>query len=125
MAPLLDIDLKQIAQVIQRRAGAPEMPLLLDGGWLGVDQPAQGTAVFPRYLLPGRLAAVIAKGDGPPLFGFGQKDAPTVVRHFDIAKVRPAIGLNTDGGAQVDIVVQCTLRSEFLPPAHIAWLPSF
>src|SRR5215510_11605918 len=99
------------------------MPLLLDGRGLGIalgnDQPAQGTAVLPRYLLPGRLALVVAKGDGPPCFGFGQKDAPAVVRHFDIAEVRPAISLNTDGRTQIDIVVQCALRSEFLPPAHI------
>ena len=40
MASFLDIDLKQIAQVIERRAGAPEVPLLLDAPVLSGEQRA-------------------------------------------------------------------------------------
>ena len=77
MAPFLDINLKQIPQVIERRAGASEMPLLLDGGGLGIalgdDQPAQGTAVFSRHLLPGRLAWWSPKAMVRPSSGLARK----------------------------------------------------
>ena len=59
MAALLDIDLEQVAQVVERRRGLAEMALLLDGGGLGValdhDQAAQHGAVFARAL-PARPA---------------------------------------------------------------------
>ncbi len=45
MAAFLDVDLEEVAQIVERRAGEPEMPLLLDGCRLGValrdDQPPQ------------------------------------------------------------------------------------
>src|SRR5208283_1295663 len=33
---LLDVDLEQVAQVVQAGSGGTEMPLLLDRGWLGI-----------------------------------------------------------------------------------------
>jgi len=36
MAAFLDIDLEQIAQIVERRAGLAEAALLLDRGGLGV-----------------------------------------------------------------------------------------
>ena len=67
VAAFLDIDLEQVAHVVERRRGLAEMALLLDRGRLGValdhDQPAQHRAVFARHFLPGRLAFVRAEGD--------------------------------------------------------------
>jgi hypothetical protein len=36
VAPLLDVHLEEVPQVVQRRAGLAEPPLLLDRGGLGV-----------------------------------------------------------------------------------------
>jgi hypothetical protein len=68
MPALLDIDLEQVAHVVERRRGLAEMALLLDRGRLGValddDQAAQHGAVLARHLLPGGLAGVLAARDG-------------------------------------------------------------
>ena len=58
VAAFLDIDLEQVAHVVERGRGLAEMALLLDRGRLGValddDQPAQHGAVFARHFLPRR-----------------------------------------------------------------------
>ena len=65
MAAFLDIDLKHVAQVVERRRGLAEMALLLDRGRLGValddDQAAQHGAIFARHVLPDRLAVMAAE----------------------------------------------------------------
>src|SRR5467141_2282707 len=95
MAAFLDIDLEEVAQIVERRAGMAEPTLLLDRGWLGValgnNQPAQGRAVLPRYVLPHRLAIGVAKADPAIGRGLGEKDAPPVIRHLDHAVIRPAV----------------------------------
>ena len=62
---LLDVDLEQVAQVVQARRGRAEVALLLDRGRLGValddDQPLQVRPVLARHLLPGRLALVLRR----------------------------------------------------------------
>ena len=67
MAALLDVDLEQVAQVVQRRRGEPEQALLLDRRRLGValrdDDAAQVGAVLAGHLLPRRLAHVVAEVD--------------------------------------------------------------
>src|SRR6185312_13910806 len=69
MAALLDIDLEEVAQIVERGAGVAEEALLLDRGGLGVtlrhDEAAQGRAVLPRHLLPGRVAELVAEADAP------------------------------------------------------------
>ena len=59
VAALLDVDLEQVAQVVQRRRGVAEQALLLDGGRLGValgdDDAAQRVAELARDLLPRRV----------------------------------------------------------------------
>ena len=66
---LLDVDLEQVAQVVQARRGGAEVALLLDRGGLGValddDQPPQVAAVLAGHLLPGGLALVLAERDLP------------------------------------------------------------
>ena len=65
MAPFLDIDLEDVAQVVERGRGQAEHALLLHRGGLGIalgdDQPAQGRAVLARHLLPDVFAAVLAE----------------------------------------------------------------
>src|SRR3954470_21302021 len=65
MADLLDLDLEQIAQVVERRRGLAEVALPLHRWRLGValdhDQAAQHVAMLPRHFLPGRLAVMLAE----------------------------------------------------------------
>ena len=60
VAALLDVDLEQVAQVVQRRTGVAEPVLLLDRSRLGValgdDDAAELGAELARHLLPDRLA---------------------------------------------------------------------
>ena len=69
----LDVDLEQVAQVVERRAGESEMALLLDRRGLGValrdDEAAQVRAVLAGDFLPRRLALVRAEVD--LAFGLG------------------------------------------------------
>src|ERR1700724_237908 len=102
MAPLLDVDLEEVAQVVERWAGLTEQPLLLDRGRLGValgyNQPAQGRAMLARNLLPHRLAQCIAKTDPAVGHRLCEKDPPPVIRHLDHAIARPALGIDRGGG---------------------------
>src|SRR5271156_1677623 len=70
MAPFFDVDLEKIAQVVERRARAAQMPLLLDRRGLGValrhDQAAQDSAMLARHFAPDRLTLVLAERN-PPL----------------------------------------------------------
>jgi hypothetical protein len=65
VAAFLDVDLEQVAHVVERGAGHAEVALLLDRGRLGValrdDDAAQGRAVLARHFLPGGLALVLAE----------------------------------------------------------------
>jgi hypothetical protein len=69
--------LKQISQVIQRWTDETEMALLLEGGRFRValsdEDPAQVGAVFPRNVLPGGLAFVIARIDLAFAVGKGEE----------------------------------------------------
>ena len=65
VAAFLDVDLEEIPQVVERRAGVAEQALLLHRRGLGValgdDEAAQRRAVFARHLLPRRLAHCVAE----------------------------------------------------------------
>src|SRR5829696_3972821 len=129
MPGLLDIDLKQVAQIVERRRGAAEMALLLDRSRLGValhnNEATQHRAVFARHLLPGRLALVRAEADRAPLDGRRQQDAPAVVGHLDVAELGPALGLDADRGAQVDGARLEPLGAARPPPVERARMPAF
>jgi len=120
VAAFLDVDLEQIAQVVERRAGRAEVALLLDRGGLGVslgdDEAAQDPAVFPRDVLPGRRAQVVAEADGAPGLGLGEEQAPPVVGHLDVVELRPALGVHAHGGAQVDVLLLEAGRAHAHPP---------
>jgi hypothetical protein len=105
---LLDVDLEQVAQVVQARRGGAEVPLLLDRGGLGValhyDQPPELTAVLAGDLRPGRLALVLAERDLALLVAaLGQEDAPAVLLHRNPRPARPAVSADRHGGAQVHV----------------------
>src|SRR5215218_9965945 len=106
MAALFDIDLEQVAHVVERRRGLAEVPLLLNRSGLGValyhDQTAQHGAMLARDFLPGRLTVVRAKWNRPALFGRRKKYAPAILGHADIIELRPAARINRIGGAQID-----------------------
>ena len=126
---LLDIDLEDVAQVVERGAGEAEHALLLDRGGLGIalrhDQAAQRRAVLARHLLPDVLAPVLAEGD--LLVGLFRvdEDAPAVIRHLDEAVMRPAVGLDADRGAEVDVEIPGPLGAELVPPVEEPGLPGF
>ena len=128
MAAFLDIDLEQVAQVVERRRGLAEMALLLDRGRLGValdhDQAAQRGAVFARDFLPGRLAVILAEGNDAVLFLRRQQNAPAIFRHLHIVELGPAARIDRIGGAQIDQRLLKAFRPHVAPPVHVAGMPA-
>src|SRR5262249_58647668 len=98
VAAFLDVHLKQIAQIVERRRSVAEEALLFDGGGLGValryDEAAQRGTMFARNLLPDRLAIVVAKADTAGIFGVSEKNPPTIFPHAHLAQPGPAVGLH-------------------------------
>src|SRR5262249_60965705 len=93
MTPLFDIDLEEVAQIVERRAGEAKPALLLDRGRLGValrhNQPAQARPMLARTLLPYRLAHRTAKTDASVRHRIGEKDPPAIFWHGDVTIARP------------------------------------
>ena len=108
VAALLDVDLEQVAQVVDARRGVAEHALLLDARRLGValdhDQPHQVGPVLAGHLLPGRLAPVLAEAHHPVGVTLGEEDPPAVVLHRHVVEVRPAVAADGDRRAQVDVL---------------------
>ena len=127
MAAFLDVDLEQVAQVVEGGTGMAEQALLFDGGGLGValrdDEAAQDRAVFARHLLPHRLAHGVAEADFALGQRVGEEDAPAVVGHLHRAVLRPAVGIHRHGGAQVDVRALEIGRTHALPPVDELRLP--
>src|SRR6516162_6018441 len=128
MPALLDIDLKDVAHVVERGCGLAEMALLLDRGGLGValddDETAQHSAVFARHLLPGGLAVVLAERNRATLLVRRQQDAPAVLRHLHVIELGPALGIDRNRGAQIDERLLEAVRPHGLPPVDIAGMPT-
>ena len=127
MPTLLDIDLKQVAHVVERRSGETEESLLLDRARLGValndDQPLQHGAIFARHFLPGRFADMFAARDSAVL-GFRRKqNAPAIFRHLHIVELRPALRINRHSSAQIDHRFLEILRDEIVPPVDVTGVP--
>jgi hypothetical protein len=78
----------------------------------------------PGHLLPHRLAHVVAEADGAiGGLAVGEEDAPAIVGHLHVVEVRPAVGLDADRRAQVDVVRLEALRAHLLPPVDEVRLP--
>src|SRR5262249_38333552 len=101
--------------------------LLLDGGWFGIalrdDQAAQRGAMLTGNLLPDRLAIIVAKANTAIFFWIGKKNSPTIVRHADVAKRSPALGVHADCGAQINIRSVEIAGAEAMPPIQELRLP--
>src|SRR5258708_1857536 len=127
MAALLDIDLEEVAQIVERRAAMAQQALLFDGGRLGValgdDQTPQRRAVLARHLLPGRLAVLVAKTDAAIGHGVGEEDAPAIVRHLDRAVARPALGIDRGRRPEIDVGGEEIARPHRAPPIQEMRLP--
>ena len=125
----LDIDLEQVAHVVERRRGLAEMALLFDRGRLGValdhDQAAQQRAMLARHFLPGRLAHMLTEIDLATLFSRGKQNAPAIFRHLHVIELGPAFRIDRDGRPQIDQRLLEALRPHVLPPAQIAGMPGF
>ena len=128
MAAFLDIDLEQVAQVVERRRGLAEMALLFDRGRLGValdhDQAAQHGAMLARHFLPGRLAIILAERDDAIFFLRRQQDAPAIIRHLDIVELGPAARIDRIGGAQIHQRLLEAVRPHVVPPVDVAGMPA-
>ena len=109
VAAFLDVHLEQVAQVVEARAERAEHALLLDARRLGValrdDEAAQRVAELARDVLPHRLALEVAEADASVRLRLGEEDAPAVVGHLHVVEVRPAVRVDADRGAQVDLVL--------------------
>ena len=129
VAALLDVDLEQVAHVVERRRGLAEMALLLDRGRLGValdhDEAAQHGADLAGHVLPDRLALVRAERNFAVLLGRRQQDAPAVLRHLDVVELGPALRIDRHGGAQIHERFLKALRPHVVPPVEIAGVPAF
>jgi len=128
MAAFLDIDLEQIAQIIERGRCLAEMALLFDRGGLGValdhDQAAQHGAMLAGHFLPGRLAIVFAEWNGAVLFLGRKQNAPAIVRHLHIVELGPAARIDRIGGAQIYQRLLEAVRSHVVPPVDVAGMPA-
>src|SRR5271157_742188 len=127
MAALLDVDLEQVAHVIEARRRRAEEALLLDRRRLGVslhhNEPAKERAVFAGDFLPCGLALVTAKRNRASLDFGGKQDAPAIARHLHIAELGPAGGVHADGGAEIDLRLLIAHRAHVAPPVEILWSP--
>ena len=123
MAAFLDIDLEQVAHVVEARRRCAQKALLLDRGRLGValhdDEPAEKRAVLAWHFLPRRLALVTAEGNCAPLDLGREQNAPAIGRHLHIAELGPAGGIDADGGAQVNLGLLVADRAHAAPPIEI------
>ena len=103
------------------------MTLLLNRCWLGIalrhDDATQVGAVFARYVLPNALAFVVTKVDLAVLFARVHKNSPSVVTHLHVTELRPTLGVNAHGCAQIDIHIGRAFRAHVVPPIDEVGLP--
>ena len=129
VAAFFDVDLKNVAEIVERRAGEAEGFLLLDGGGLGValrdDDAAERGAIFAGDFLPGGLAFVAAEIYEALFVARLKKNSPTIFGHADVAELGPAVGLDAGGGAEVDLEVGGFVGAHVGPPAEEGGLPVF
>ena len=129
MAALFDVHLKKIPEVVERRAGFAQLALLLDRRGLGValrdDDAAQAVAELAGHLLIDRLAVVVAEAHGRARIGGLEEDAPAVVGHLHVVEVRPAVRLDADRRAQVNVLLLEAVGTHLAPPVEVVGQPLF
>jgi len=124
---LLHVYLEEITEIIHGWARVPEEALLLDARRLGValgdDEAAKRIPMLARHLLPNRFPEIVAEADGAIFHGIREKNAPAVIRHFDVIEMRPAVRLHTNGRAKIDVVPLEPEGPHLFPPIDEAGLP--
>src|SRR5258708_3718897 len=85
-----------------------------------LERAAQHGSVLARHLLPSWLAKMAAERNRAARLLRRQQDAPAVIGHLDVVELGPALGIDRDGGAQIDQRVLEALRPHVLPPVDIA-----
>src|SRR5688572_32334049 len=101
MAPFLDVDLKEVSQIVHARAPLAEPSLLLDARRFGVtlrdDQPPQLIAELTRHFVPDWLPEEVAETDAPIVNGIGEEYSPAVLGQLHVLEVRPAGRIDAHG----------------------------
>src|SRR5436190_10369251 len=122
VSAFFNINLEKIAQVVERRAGFSQLPLLFDRGRLGValryQDASQSIAKLAWHFLIGGHAAVITETNFRVSARWLKKYPPTVVRHFHIIEIRPTTRLDADRCAQIDLFGLKTFRTHLMPPIN-------
>ena len=129
MPPLFDVHLKNISQIVERRAAHAQQPLLFHGSWLGVslshDHAPQRRAIFARNFLPRGLALMYTEIHLPVAIAWLQKYSPAIFRHAHVAKLRPAVRFDARRRAQIHFQRVAFAGAHVVPPVHIRRLPMF
>ena len=128
MTAFLDVDLEQVAEVVQARAAVAEPPLLLDARRLSVPlgdhETTELIAELAGHLLPDGLAQKVAEPDPAIVHGIGEEDAPPIFRQLHVLEVRPARWIHADRRPHVHLVVVLeSLRAHVAPPLDVLRLP--
>ncbi|MGF6877471.1 hypothetical protein OKW35_006950 [Paraburkholderia sp. MM5477-R1] len=120
VAAFLDVDLEQVAKIVQRRRGQTEVTLLLDRGRFRIalrdDDAAQVRAMLAGHVLPRGFALVLAELDLAILLARREENAPAVLGHLHVVEVRPAARIDADRGAQIHVVTVRAFRAHVAPP---------
>src|SRR5436309_14529066 len=94
MTAFFDVNLKKISQVVKRWTGVAELTLLLNGSRLSIalrdDDASQRITKFAGHFLICRRAVVVTETNFRVRFSGFKEDAPAIVRHLHVIKMRPA-----------------------------------
>src|SRR5262249_55308650 len=127
VAPLLDVDLEQVAEIVERRAGPAQMALLLDRRGLrialGHDQPAEHAAILARHVLPCRRAQMVAEADRAARLRLGEEQSPAVLRHLDVVELRPPLRVDAHGRPEIDVLGLKAIGAHLHPPVEELRMP--
>jgi len=129
VTPFFHIHLEEVPKIVLAGAGETEVTLLLHRCGLCIalrnDDAAQVRAVFARHILPGVFTEVIAKMDLAVLLGGIEEDAPAVIGHLHMTKLRPALRVDAHRSAQIYIEILAALGAHIVPPRQVIGLPLF
>jgi hypothetical protein len=128
MPAFFDVDLEQVAQVVQARTALPQPALLLDARRLGVslrdDQTPQLVAELAGHFLPDRLPEEITEANPAIVHGIGKEDPPSVFGQLDVLEVRPTGRIDAHRRPHVHLVIVLeALGPHVAPPLDVGRLP--
>src|SRR5262249_40298014 len=65
----------------------------------------------------------IAETDSLVGLGRREENAPTVVGHVYVVEMRPTVGVDADGGAEINVFLLKTVGADLAPPVEVARQP--